>query len=135
MSETPADQLIAFRLKQAHETLAEADALYQGSLWRGTINRAYYAMFYAVLALAVLRQQETSKHSGVVAFFDREFVKQGIFPRESSKVLHLAFDRRQANDYGEAFTVSQDEAKQALEDARGFVAAIRNFLDRNRLSP
>jgi uncharacterized protein (UPF0332 family) len=69
-------KLTDYRLQQAHETLQKAESLCVMSLWRGTINRPYYAMFYAVLALAVLRQQVTSKHSGVLAFFDREFVKK-----------------------------------------------------------
>jgi uncharacterized protein len=53
-------ELAEYRLQQARETLQEAEGLYSMSLWRGTINRAYYAMFYAVLALTVLRQQVTS---------------------------------------------------------------------------
>jgi uncharacterized protein (UPF0332 family) len=128
MSKAPLEELIHYRLGQAHETLAEASALFKMSFWRGVINRSYYAMFYAVLALAVLRQQITSKHSGVLAFFDREFIKEGIFPKEMSRSFHLAFDRRQTNDYGEIFTVSEEEAKQALEEAQNFVATIEDYL-------
>ena len=121
-------ELADYRLQQAYETLQEAEGLCGMSLWRGTINRAYYAMFYAVLALAVLRQQVTSKHSGVLAFFDREFVKTGIFPKELSHSFHRAFESRQTNDYGEIFTVSGEEAKQTLEEARNFVSSIENYI-------
>jgi uncharacterized protein (UPF0332 family) len=62
----PVKNLIDYRLSQARETLQEADSLFRLSLWRGTINRSYFAMFYAVLALAVLRQQVTSKHKEAV---------------------------------------------------------------------
>jgi len=117
-----------YRLQQARETLQEAEGLYSMSLWRGTINRAYYAMFYAVLALTVLRQQVTSKHSGVLAFFDREFVKTGIFPKELSHSFHRAFESRQTNDYGEIFTLSEEEAKQILEEARNFVSSIESYI-------
>jgi uncharacterized protein (UPF0332 family) len=89
MIEDQVKKLIQLRLQQARESLLETDALYQVDLWRGTINRAYYAMFYAVLALAVYRQEITSKHSGLITFFDREFVKEGAFPKELSKSLHL----------------------------------------------
>ena len=82
MTPTPIEQLIEMRLEQAHESLREANTLREAGLLRGTINRAYYAMFYAVLSLTALRQEITSKHSGVVAFFDRNFIKTGIFPRE-----------------------------------------------------
>jgi uncharacterized protein (UPF0332 family) len=42
----------------------------EGSL-RASVNRSYYAMFYSVLALLASRQEETSKHSGVIALFNR----------------------------------------------------------------
>ena len=121
-------ELADYRLQQARETLQEAESLFALSFWRGTINRAYYAMFYAVLALAVLRQQVTSKHSGVLAFFDREFVKTGVFPKELSRSFHRAFESRQTNDYGEIFTVSGEEAKLTLEEARNFVSSIENYI-------
>lgn len=43
--------LVRYRLQQAAETLREASLLLDQSAWRGAQNRAYYAMFYAVLAL------------------------------------------------------------------------------------
>lgn len=128
MTDNQQDKLINYRLQQAHETLAEADTLFEKSFWRGVINRSYYAMFYAVLALAILRQQVTSKHSGVIAFFDREFVKTNIFSQDLSRAFHLAFDQRQTNDYGEIFTVSEEEARQAIENSRNFIASIESFL-------
>ncbi len=121
-------ELTNYRLQQAGETIQEAEGLFSMSLWRGTINRAYYAMFYAVLALAVLRQQVTSKHSGVLAFFDREFVKTGIFPKELSHSFHRAFESKQTNDYGEIFTLSVEEAKQTLEEAHNFVSTIERYI-------
>lgn len=111
------EELVTYRLRQAQETLQEAEKLHEASLWRGSINRAYYAMFYAVLALAVLRQQATYKHSGVIAFFDREFVKTGIFKKSLSRSLHQAFESRQQSDFGETFEVSEPEAKQCVQYA------------------
>ena len=129
MSPTPVEQLIQVRLQQAKESLEEAETLYRSALLRGAINRAYYAMFYAVLALTVLRQETTSKHSGVIAFFDKEFVKSGIFSKELSKSLHLAFQRRQENDYGDVFLVNDEDARLALLEASSFVASIEKYLE------
>jgi uncharacterized protein (UPF0332 family) len=128
VSLTPIEQLVLFRLTQARESLEEARILFRDSYWRGAINRAYYAMFYSVLALAVYRQEVTTKHSGAIAFFDREFVKNGIFPKELSKSLHLAFQRRQENDYGEAFEVSEEEAQRCINDAQAFITGIEGYL-------
>ena len=121
-------QAINLRIGQARETLEEADALRAQSLWRGVINRSYYAMFYAVLALGVFLQVVLSKHSQAIAFFDKEFVKTGIFPRELSRSLHLGFDQRQVTDYGDIWTVSQEEAETVFSEARLFVESIDGYL-------
>jgi len=91
--------LVDYRLEQADESLEAARILLGQDLTRPSVNRSYYAMFYAVLALLAARKQETSKHSGAISLFDREFVKTGIFPKELSRWLHGAFDLRQRTDY------------------------------------
>lgn len=128
MSEEPKAGLIALRLAQSEESLQEARILFQASLWRGAINRAYYAMFYAVLALAVTKQQPISKHSGVLAFFDRDYVRTGIFPKELSRYLHFAFERCQNSNYGEVFTANQEEVDQAIVEAEEFVQKVKDYL-------
>ena len=117
-----------YRLAQAHETLRESEILLTEAALRGAVNRAYYAMFYALLALLATRQLGTSRHSGAISLFDREFVKTGLFPRELSRALHLAFDRRQEHDYGEMIPLTREIAEETLQDARVFVAAIEAYL-------
>jgi uncharacterized protein (UPF0332 family) len=112
------------RLDQAQETLKEADALREHELWRGVVNRSYYGMFYAVLALGVFKQAIITKHTQAMAFFDREFVKTGIFPRELSRSLHLGFDQRQVNDYGDIWAVNREEAETVFSEASVFVERI-----------
>lgn len=114
MSNDPQRELISYRLQQADESIKEAKTLVQASLYRGAVNRAYYAMFYAVLALVVLKQQVISKHSGIIAFFNREYVRTGVFSKDLSRSLHFAFERRQNSDYGEVFAVDLEEANQAI---------------------
>jgi uncharacterized protein (UPF0332 family) len=63
-----------------------------------------------------------------LALFDREFVKTGVFPRELSRSLRLAFDRRQTHDYGEMTQVNRQIAEETLTDAKAFVAAIESHL-------
>ncbi|MGE0083409.1 MAG: HEPN domain-containing protein [Desulfococcaceae bacterium] len=120
--------MISYRIGQSHETLREAEILFRQSAFRGAVNRAYYAMFYSVLALLAARQMGTSKHTGVLSLFDREFVKTGIFPRELSKSLRVAFDRRQTYDYGEFVAMDEATSQETLNDANIFVARVENHL-------
>ena len=85
-------------------------------------------MFYAVLALGVYRQVILTKHSQAIAFFDKELVRTGFFPRELSRSLHLGFDQRQVNDYGDIWTANQEEAEAVFSEARLFVESVDGYL-------
>jgi uncharacterized protein (UPF0332 family) len=120
--------LVKYRLQEAVETLQEAELLLNQSAFRGCINRSYYAMFYAVLGLLATRDLGTSKHSGLISLFDREFVKTGIFSKELSKSLHRVFDERQANDYGEMIEPDFELAQSIFKQAQVFVEEIIIYL-------
>ena len=54
--------LIKYRLIQAEETVLDVELLIANNRYRSAVNRIYYGMFYALLALAVGEGFETSKH-------------------------------------------------------------------------
>jgi uncharacterized protein (UPF0332 family) len=120
--------LVAYRLEQADESLEAARTLLDKGLIRPSVNRAYYAMFYAVLALLAREKQETSKHSGAIALFDRNFVKQGIFKKDCSRWLHDAFDLGQRADYAAEYHFSGKEAEKTLKNAESFVDEVKKVL-------
>jgi uncharacterized protein (UPF0332 family) len=120
--------LVRYRLEQADESLQAASILMEKKLLRPAINRSYYAMYYAVLALLAIEKKETSKHSGVISLFDKEFVKKGTFPKELSRWLHTAFDLRQRSDYGADQTVFGSDAQKALDNAKIFVGKVATLI-------
>lgn len=128
MSHQQLTSLIQCRLSQAQETLREAKILLEQSAYRGSINRSYYAMFYAAVGLLGTQGLGTSKHSGVISLLDREFVKKGIISKTLSKSFHRAFDERQASDYGELLQPEQTTAITLFEQATIFVFEIKSQL-------
>ena len=120
--------LITYRLEQADESLDAAQVLLDKGLVRSSANRAYYAMFYAVLALLAKSKQETSKHSGAISLFDREFVKTGTFTKDFSRWLHDAFDLRQRSDYSIEHHATTEEAGKTIENAISFVTEVKAIL-------
>jgi len=120
-------ELIELRMQQAGETLREAQVLAAEHAARGAINRAYYAMFYAVLAVLAAKGLGSSKHSGVISLFDREFVKPGDLPKELSRSLHLAFERRQQADYGELAHFDEPTVTLVIEEANTFIQDVRAY--------
>jgi len=120
--------LVRYRLRQADESLQSAQLLHEGGRLRDAVNRAYYAMFYATLALLISQGKRASKHTGIVSLFDTTFVKTGTLEKRYSEWLHRAFDLRQDSDYREMFEVSAVEAKEVLQQAEVFVSEARKHL-------
>lgn len=126
----PKKELILYRLNQAKEMLSAAKALADTEVSpRSIINRAYYAMFYSVLAILATIDKGSAKHSGVISLFNQHFIKTDILPKELGKILHNAFDFRQEADYGtDTIAVSNEVALEILADAQTFVEVINTFI-------
>jgi hypothetical protein len=121
--------LIKYRLDQAQAALDDARYLLDGKRSaQSIVNRAYYAMFYAVLALLQKSDTVPSKHTGVISLFDTEFVMKGIFPKELSKDFHKAFELRQVSDYKTFSPISNEKAEEMLTNAVRFVEALKAYL-------
>lgn len=119
--------LFSYRKKQAEDTLQDARKMLQSGIGpKSIVNRAYYALFYATLALFLKNNIDlkTSKHSGVIALFDKEFVHSGRIDKEYSKILHRVFEIRQESDYKELFEISSDEAYEIVQLAEKFLQVI-----------
>jgi uncharacterized protein (UPF0332 family) len=128
------DELALFedRWSLALETLDDANKIHSSAgSPRSVVNRAYYAMFYATLALFVKcgTSVRTSKHSTIIGVFDTEFMKSGKLPRELSRMLHRAFDDRQEFDYKDYARVENADAEDILIDAKSFISQINGFLN------
>jgi len=48
MSDKSTAAYVEFRINRAHETIAEIKVLVENKYWNTTINRMYYACYYAV---------------------------------------------------------------------------------------
>jgi uncharacterized protein (UPF0332 family) len=125
-------QVIAYRMGRARETLQDAQLLFRnGGSPESIINRAYYAIFYATLALMAEQGINLSRHSSVIARFDQDFVKSGLFPKSMSRILHRAFDLRQIGDYREMLNLTSQQAEEILRDTEQFLRTVEAYFQRN----
>jgi len=74
--------LVEYRLERASESIKAARLLFENRLFIPAMNRIYYSMFYSVQALLVLDEKAFSKHGQVKGYFNKEYIKSGIFPKE-----------------------------------------------------
>jgi uncharacterized protein (UPF0332 family) len=128
---TDKEALLAYRIKRAEETLSDAERMLETQISpRSVINRAYYTVFYTILSLFLHSDIDarTSKHSGVITIFDKEFVHNGKLDKKYSKIAHKMFDARQQEDYKELTEFSPGEAEEAVKLARDFVHAAKQLM-------
>jgi hypothetical protein len=122
-------ELARYRLKQAEESLDEARYLLSGGKSpRSVMNRVYYAMFYSVLALLIYEPYSSSKHSGVLGYFNKNFIRNEVFDKEMGRTLNKAFDLRQREDYREYSHLTALEATAFIDKAESFVSKVNDYL-------
>jgi uncharacterized protein (UPF0332 family) len=123
-SEDMESDLSDYRLNKAKELAEEAKLLFANRRYDGCVSRSYYAIFSAVRSLLALLELDSRKHSGVITYFDRYFVKNGIVAREFSRIVHTSFDVRQASDYQDFYVISKEQAEAQLDGCMKFIAEV-----------
>lgn len=121
--------LIRYRLERACETLEEAEILLEKKHVNTYVNRLYYACFYAVSALLLIKSLSSAKHSGVRALFHQNFVKPGIVAVELGELYDKLYRNRQKGDYADFVQFNEDDVRPWREEARRFVEIIAGIID------
>ena len=128
---TDRETLFIYRMNEAEETLTDARKMLKGGISaRSVVNRAYYAMFYGVIALLIHEniEHKTSKHSGIISIFDKSLVHTGRMGREYSRILHRIFDARQESDYKEFVRFTTEDAAEYLRMAEEFLRGVKALI-------
>jgi uncharacterized protein (UPF0332 family) len=123
--------LSKWRIQKAQITLTDGEQLEHTGSYHSAINRYYYAAFHAVRALLATKEFDSAKHSGVISYFNKEFVKAGIISKASSRALSDLFRLRSHADYDDFKTFNQEDCLAAREQARSIIQEIINVLQRD----
>ena len=128
---------INYRLERANETIGEAESNLNLNYLKLTVNRIYYAMFYAVEALLLTKDISSSKHSGVRSFFHKDFIKEGLVDIKYGEFYDEMFNKREAGDYEvKPVKFTKEEVGPWLDHAKEFVREInkltKNLINENK---
>lgn len=74
-------------MSKADESLSVAGDLLEKGHFGFSASRSYYSMFYAAEAALLHRDLQFSRHSAVMANFNKVFVKTGVFEPTAFKAL------------------------------------------------
>lgn len=132
-NENKAVSLCIYRMNNANETLDTARLCMEHKRYKDTINRCYYAVFYAVKAVLALEEIDFKRHKDAVSYFNQNYVATGIFAREIGKRLGRLKRKRETSDYDDFYVASYDEAREQYESAELIIKNIRGFLNNKNI--
>lgn len=116
-----------YRMEQAKRCIKSAKMLAEDDDYKGAANRSYYAMFHCMRSVLVLEGVDFSKHSGVLAYFRKQYIKTGVFDVELSDMIGEAFDIRNDSDYDDYYVISKRDVEEQIENAEKFYHVIEVY--------
>lgn len=125
--------LVTYRLERAIESLEEAKILLEQGHANTFVNRLYYACFYAISALLLMKGLFSAKHSGIRSIFHQNFVKTGLVNKELGQLYDKLYDNRQKGDYADLVRFDLNEVCNWYDDAKKFVETIEDIIKNRRI--
>ncbi len=125
-------ELAGYRMERAKEMLDASKGNLEIGQYKTSLNRSYYAIFHAMRAANILKGFDSSKHSGVIAFFNKEYLKENIMDRSLSVIIKNSAFLREKSDYDDFYIASKKEAEKQLKDAEVFLAAVEKYLKQEK---
>ncbi|MDL2249690.1 HEPN domain-containing protein [Lachnospiraceae bacterium OttesenSCG-928-J05] len=121
--------LSKYRYETAKENYEAALVLLKDRKFKASVNRSYYSIFHALRAVTALDEFDSSKHSGVIAYFNRVYVKEGIFDKSVSKMIDTAFRLREKADYQDFIIILKEQAQDQIDKAKRVLDIITPYLN------
>jgi uncharacterized protein (UPF0332 family) len=106
------------------------DAVYLFELGsaNSSINRLYYAAFYATLALLLKNNIEVKSHRGVKQKLGEEFVLKGIVSKEYAKMYSILSDYRHKGDYDDLFDFDHAVVNRLIGPVKEYIDLIEQIV-------
>ncbi|MBQ6745587.1 MAG: HEPN domain-containing protein [Bacteroidaceae bacterium] len=118
-------ELIKYRIERAEQTIEESKLLANSSYYNASINRLYYACYYAASALLLKNNIQANTHAGVKMMLGLHFISKGTLSKELGKTFNTLFEKRHSNDYDDFVYCDQDTFNELFPQAKDFVKALK----------
>ena len=119
---------VLYRLETAKDELENAKLMYEYGRYKASINRSYYSIFHAMRAVLAIDRVDFKKHSGVISYFMKEYIKSGIFDKRYSNIIRKASAARNNSDYEDFYQAEPEEALQQYNEAEDFYNAVQKYI-------
>jgi len=119
---------IELAFKKLEEALKVAKLNFKNGYYSASTNRLYYTVFYVAKALLLKKGKNPKTQSGTIAIFGLEYVINGEFNKDVSKLFSGLEDDRGNADYDFSFESTKEVAKTDYLNAKVFIEECKKFL-------
>lgn len=123
--------LCLYRIQTAKENLNAARILLAAGEYKSSNNRSYYAVFHAINAVHAVNGKSFKRHKDAIGNFNKDYVKNEIFPREIGRKIGQAEEIRHASDYDDFYIASCEEAELQAMTADEFIRMAEEYCIKN----
>ena len=129
MEKKTSKEFALYRLARAKEEYETANLLFRENKLLAANNRAYYSIFYAIRAILAMEKIDFKRHKDVIAYFNKNYVKTEIFPRQMGRRVIMASKVREDSDYDEKYEPSSEATSLQIETCKELIELVEKYLD------
>ena len=122
-------ELCKYRMEQSKESLKASEIMLENDMIKDSINRSYYAAFYAMKSVLALDEIDFKRHKDVVAYFNKEYVAKEKFSRELGRMIARLQQLREKSDYDDFFIASIEKAKLQIDSVRQLITDVERYIN------
>ena len=130
MTDKYKDKKMAIRARRAEEALDDACFLCEHKRYNSAVNRLYYACFYIMNALLVVKDMtEAQTHNEVKSLLRQAFLKTGVFSVEMANHYNSLYDWCQEADYSDFVDFEQDATEVLIAKTKEFINEVKQIVE------
>ena len=118
------------RLNSGKEKIAVCKLLFDAGFYKDANNRAYYSIFNSIRAILATVPIDFKKHKDIIAYFNQNFVKTEIFPKELGHRISLANAIREDSDYLDSYMIDKSETLEQIQTAKDVSEYAEKYIRR-----
>ena len=123
--------LSSYRLSQAEDSIKVAQMSYDNALFKDSINRSYYAAFYAIKAVLALEEIDFKRHKDAIGYFNKTYVATEKFSKELGRRIGMLKQLREKSDYDDFYIAGKEEAAKQIETAVQMINEVKKYVGKN----
>ena len=119
---------IKLLIDRAQRFIKVAKKVFKHGYFEVVIDRAYYAVYYAALAMLLTRGIQIKEPSSVLSLFAYHFVRPGEIDEEHAVIYRRLKEMKEVSDMDLYVAFNKKDVREAIGSAEKFVGRMKDYL-------